>query len=98
MNESVAYNCRKLKCDGLIHGCFSKDDIVRIKRHEKDSPVKIFYMDKLHELFPKFVFENEDDEDHIFLDASQVQDIATLKIKKPYFHFIIKNFFDRKRM
>ena len=89
MNESIAYNYRKLKCDGLIHGYVSKDDIVRIKRHEKDSPVKIFYMDKLHGLFPKSVFGDEDDEDHIFLDASQVVNDSVhsryrqLKIKKP---------------
>ena len=46
MNESIAYNCRKLKCSGLIHGCFSRDGIIRIKRWEKDRPVKIFHMDK----------------------------------------------------
>ena len=31
MNESIAYNCRKLKCSGLIQGCFLRDCIVRIK-------------------------------------------------------------------
>ena len=46
MNESIAYNCRKLKRSGLIHGCFSRDGIIRIKRWEKDRPVKIFHMDK----------------------------------------------------
>ena len=50
MNESTAYNCRKLKRSGLIHDCFSRDGIVRVKRQEKDRPVKIFYMDKLHGL------------------------------------------------
>ena len=44
-NESIAYNCRKLKCSGLIHGCFPRDGIVRIKRQEKDRPVKIFHME-----------------------------------------------------
>ena len=39
MNESIAYNCRKLKHNRLIHGCFSRDDIVRIKLREKDRPV-----------------------------------------------------------
>ena len=37
MNESIAYNCRKLKHNGLIHGCFSRDGIVRINHWEKDS-------------------------------------------------------------
>ena len=72
MNESIAYNCRKLKRSGLIYGCFLRDDIVRIKHREKDRPMKIFHMDKLHGLFPDFDFVNADDEDDTFLDASQV--------------------------
>ena len=72
MNESTAYNCRKLKRNGLIHGCFLRDGIVRIKRREKDRPVKIFHMDKLHGLFPNFDFGDADDKDNVFLDASQV--------------------------
>ena len=34
INESIAYNCRKLNLNGLTHGCFSRDGIVRIKRQE----------------------------------------------------------------
>ena len=63
VNESTAYNCRKLK---------HRDGIVRIKRREKDRPVKIFHMDKLHGLFPNFDFGDADDKDNVFLDASQV--------------------------
>ena len=72
--QSTAYNCRTLKRSGLIHGCFSfsRDGIVRIKRREKDRPVKIFHTDKLHGLFPDFDFGDAEDEDDIFLDASQV--------------------------
>ena len=66
-NESIAYNCRKLKRSGLAYGCFSKDGIVRIKRQEKDRPVKVF-----HGLFLNFDFGDAEDEDDIFLDASQV--------------------------
>ena len=51
LNESIAYNCREMKRSGLIHGCFSRDGIVRIKRREKDKPVKIFHMDKLRVFF-----------------------------------------------
>ena len=69
MNESTAYNYRKLKRSGLIHGCFSRDGIVRIKCREKDKPVKIFHMDKHHGLFPHFDFGDAEDEDDIFLDA-----------------------------
>ena len=76
MNESIAYNCRKLKCSGLIHGCFSRDDIVRIKCWEKDRPMKISHADKLHGLFPDFDVGDADDKDDtfLFLDASQVVD------------------------
>ena len=72
MNESIAYNCRKLKCSGLIHGCFSRDGIVRTKCREKDRPVKIFHTGKLHGLFPNFDFGDADDEDDMLLDALQV--------------------------
>ena len=76
MNESIAYNCRRLKCSGLIHGCFSRDDIVRIKCWEKDRPMKISHVDKLHGLFPDFDVGDADDKDDtfLFLDASQVVD------------------------
>ena len=72
MNESIACNCRELKHSGLIHDCFSRDGIVRIKLREKDRPMKIFHMGKLHGLFPDFDFGDADDEDDIFVDASQV--------------------------
>ena len=76
MNESIAYNCRRLKCSGLIHGCFSRDDIVRIKCWEKDRPMKISHVDKLHGLFPDFDVGDADDkgDTFLFLDASQVVD------------------------
>ena len=72
MNESIAYNYRKLKYSGLIYGCFLREGIVRIKRRERDRPVKIFHMNKLHELFLDFDFGDADNEDDILLDASQV--------------------------
>ena len=50
----------------------SRESIVRIKRREKDRPVKIFHMDKFYGLFPDFSFGDVDDEDEVFLDPSQV--------------------------
>ena len=50
----------------------SRESIVRIKRREKDRPVKIFHMDKFYGLFPDFSFGDADDEDEVFLDPSQV--------------------------
>ena len=48
MNELIAYNCRKLKRNGIIHGCFFMDGIIRMKHEERARPVKVFRMDKLH--------------------------------------------------
>ena len=76
MNEWIAYNYCKLKWNGLIHGCFSKDGIIRIKCEERARPVKIFHMDKL-QLFPDFDFDDADEDDDIFLDASQVANDST---------------------
>ena len=39
MNESIGYNCELLKGSGLIHSCFSRYSIVRIKFHKKDRPM-----------------------------------------------------------
>ena len=60
-----------LKCNGLIHGCFSRDGIIRMKHEERARPLKIFHMDKLHIFFPDFDFGNTDKDDDIFLDSSQ---------------------------
>ena len=60
MNESIVDNCCKLKHNRLIYGCFSRDGIIRIKREERARPVKIFHMDKLHQLFPDFDFGDVD--------------------------------------
>ena len=60
-----------LNCNGLIHGCFSRDGIIRMKHEERARPLKIFHMDKLHILFPNFDFGNTDEDDDTFLDSSQ---------------------------
>lgn len=51
MNESVAYNWRKLKHNGIIHDCFLRDGIIRIKYQGKDRLMKIFHVDKFYEFF-----------------------------------------------
>ena len=76
-NESIAYNCHKLKCSGLICGCFSGDRIVRIKNEETVRPVTISHMNKLHQLFPDFDFSDADEDDDIFLAASEVANDST---------------------
>ena len=46
--------------------------MVRIKCEERARPLKIFHMDKLDQFFPDFDFGDVDEDDDIFLDASQV--------------------------
>ena len=62
---------------GLIHGCFSRNGIIRIKYEERARPVKIFHMNKLYQLFLDFDFGYADEDDDIFLDASQVANEST---------------------
>ena len=83
MNESVTYNCQKLKHNGLIHNCFSRGGVIRTKREKSARPGKIFYMDELHQLFPDF--GDEDENDDTFQDYSQVtNDSAQSSLQ---FHF-----------
>ena len=84
MNESIACNCRNLKRNGLIHGCFSRDGIIRIKREERARPVKIFHMSKLHQLFLDFDFGDVDEDDYIFLDLRTCFDSTILEGDKSF--------------
>ena len=34
INETIASNCKKLKCSGFIHACYSKNGIVHMKENE----------------------------------------------------------------
>ena len=48
-----------------------------MKCEETAKPVEIFHMEKLHQLFPDFEFGSADENDDIFLDASQVANDST---------------------
>ena len=60
MNESIAFNCRKLKRSNIMHTCDTREGIVHIKQEESSKPFKIFHISKLYELFPNFVFVNDE--------------------------------------
>ena len=60
-----------MKRSSLIHGCFLRDGIVRLKYQEKERSVKIFHMDKLQGNFLDLDFDYRDDKDDIFLNALQ---------------------------
>ena len=65
MNETLAYQGRKLKCNNLVNACYTRDSIVTIKINERSKAIKIHHMNDLLELFPNFEFEDES-----FHDAS----------------------------
>lgn len=68
-NESLAFCGRKLKKNGVIHSCFTKDGVVHIKRTEQSKPLKVHHMNQLYDAFPEFEFF-EDDGSELYHDAS----------------------------
>ena len=55
-NESLAFCGRKLKCSELIHSCYTKDGVVRIKKSEHGKAITFHHINSLYEQFPEFVF------------------------------------------
>ena len=74
MNENIAFNGRKLKWSGLVHACFIIDGIVCIKKSQNSKPLKVFQIKNLHELFPDFNFDVDED---LFHNASQDAETLT---------------------
>ena len=62
MNETIAFNCRKLKHSGLIHACYSRNGNVYIKENETSRPFKVFHLRKLISLVLDH-FQNNDGND-----------------------------------
>ena len=71
MNETIAFNCRKLKHSGLIHACYSRNGNVYIKENETSRPFKVFHLGRLISLFPDH-FQNNDENDqyHVSVDPN----------------------------
>lgn len=57
------------------------DGIISIKWEETARPVKIFYTDKLCQIFPEIDFGDTVEDDNIFLDVSQA---ATGSVQSSY--------------
>ena len=57
MNESLAYQGRKLKCNNLVNACFTRDGIVTIEISDCSKAIKIYHMNDLLDLFPDFNFD-----------------------------------------
>ena len=60
MNESIDFNCRKLKRSNIIHTYYTSARIVHIKQEESSKPFKMFHISNLYELFPDFVFVDDE--------------------------------------
>ena len=41
MNESIAFNCRKVKRSNIIHACYTGEKILHIKQEKSSKPFKI---------------------------------------------------------
>ena len=68
-NESLAFCGRKLKQAGLIYSCYTRDKVVHLKKkNEHGKAIKIHHMSLLNEMFPEFVFFDDDDRE-IFVDV-----------------------------
>ena len=66
MNESLAYQGRKLKRKNLVNACYTRDGIVTIKISDRSKAIKGYHMNDLLEFFPNFDF----DDDEPFHDVS----------------------------
>ena len=59
MNESLAYQGRKLNRNILVNACYTRCGIVTTKNDERSKAIKIHHMNDLMELFPNLDFEDE---------------------------------------
>ena len=59
INESLAYQGRKLKRNSVVNACYTRDGIVTIKINERSKTIKIHHINDLQELFTNFDFEDE---------------------------------------
>ena len=59
MNESLAYQGRKLKHSNLVNACYTRDSIVTIKISGCSEAIKVYRTNDLLDLFPDFNFDDE---------------------------------------
>ena len=71
MNETITYNCRKLKRSGLIDDCYSQNNVFHIKANETARPIKVFNLDKSFAVFPDH-FPNNNENDLMMCQQAQI--------------------------
>ena len=60
-NESIAYNCRKLRRTKINDSCCSRDGIICTKSTANSKLHKIHHVKELRDLFPEFGFSNNEE-------------------------------------
>ena len=65
-NENIAFEARKLKRRGAIHGYFTRDGVVHIKLSEHDKAIKSLH--KNH--FRKYILDHDKEEEDLFHDVT----------------------------
>ena len=72
-NESIAYNCRKLRRAKLIDSSYFRNGIICIKNTVNSKTEKIHYMKELRDLFSDFVSSNDEESiPHVIHDVVNV--------------------------
>ena len=60
MNESLAYQGRKLKSNNLANACYIRDGTVTVKISDHSKTIKSYYMNDLLYLLPDFDFDDDE--------------------------------------
>ena len=71
VNESIAFQGWKLKCNGVIHAFYTRNGVVHLKKSERSKPIKVYHMCEMYDLFPNFNFIEEENREDLFHGASQ---------------------------
>ena len=74
INESISFNCRRFKCNSLFRATYTRDCNFHLKHSDLSRLFKIVHMEKLYEIFPDFVLDEDED---LFHNASQYSDSTT---------------------
>ena len=70
-NKSIVFCGRKLKLNGEIHSCYTRNGIVHIKKTEHLKALKVYHINLLYDTFPEFEFFQGDGSE-FFRDGQQL--------------------------
>ena len=52
----------------MVNACYTRNGVIHIKKSERSKPIKI--MSEMYDLFPDFNFNDEEEVEDLFHDAS----------------------------